>query len=64
MGWDLLMMGVATSFALFVLNGRALLSIVNADAGRPRTLCWSLAVMLLPLAGFALWLAIGPRPTA
>lgn len=40
----------------------AVVSIVNSDAARRTKIIWVLVVALLPLLGFLIWLAAGPKP--
>lgn len=46
----------------FLLDIWAVVSIVNSDAERRTKIIWVLVVAFLPLLGFLIWLAAGPRP--
>ena len=39
----------------------ALVSIVGSSASTGRKVLWALIVILLPVAGFILWVFLGPR---
>lgn len=46
----------------FLLDVWAIVSIVNSDAERRTKIIWVLVVAFLPLLGFLIWLAAGPKP--
>ena len=45
----------------FLLDIWAVVSIVNSDAERRTKIIWVLVVAFLPLLGFLIWLAAGPK---
>ena len=45
----------------FLLDIWAVVSIVNSDAARRTKIIWVLVVAFLPLLGFLIWLAAGPK---
>lgn len=46
---------------ILVLDVWALISIYNSGATTGKKLIWSLLVIILPIAGFLVWLLFGPR---
>ncbi len=45
---------------IIVANLYAMISIGNSAASRTRKMTWIIVVLLVPLAGFAIWLVLGP----
>lgn len=46
---------------LLALDIWALVSIVGSGASNGRKVLWALLVIVLPLAGFLIWLVAGPK---
>lgn len=46
---------------ILALDLWALISIFNSGATTGKKILWSLLVILLPVAGFLVWLLFGPR---
>ena len=49
---------------LLVLNVWAIVNVMQSRASTGRKVFWTVLVIVLPLAGFLLWLLLGPRGAA
>jgi hypothetical protein len=46
---------------ILVLNVYAIVKIVQSTAGTGTKVVWIIVILLLPVAGFLLWLLFGPK---
>lgn len=51
-------------FIVLALNVWAIVSIFGSSASTGSKVIWTLLVLVLPIAGFIIWLVAGPRNSA
>ena len=49
------------AFILLALNIWAIISIIGSGGSTGKKVLWVLLVLILPLAGFLIWIFVGPR---
>ena len=46
---------------ILILDVWAIVSVIGSSAATGRKVLWTLAILILPILGFILWLFFGPR---